>query len=126
MIGTAGIAASPSFAASPETIRAVMLHMGMNMWGDWHAPGEPVVPGRRYAKDEIFFTMPTMVAVILLLVFWEALFPVMIIALFFGVRYSFDGAGSAETANRVLNRAGDFANDVKNEFTGSNNSGSAN
>ena len=55
MIGTAGIAASPSFAASPETIRAVMLHMGMNMWGDWHAPGEPVVPGRRYAKDEIFF-----------------------------------------------------------------------
>ena len=76
--------------------------------------------------DEIFFTMPTMVAVILLLVFWEALFPVMIIALFFGVRYSFDGAGSAETANRVLNRAGDFANDVKNEFTGSNNSGSAN
>ena len=44
----------------------------------------------------------------------------MIIALFFGVRYSFDGAGSAETANRVLNRAGDFANDVRSEFTGTN------
>ena len=56
MIGSAGLAASPSFAASPEAIRAVMLHMGMNMWGDWHAPGEPVAPGRRYAKDEIFFT----------------------------------------------------------------------
>ena len=69
-------------------------------------------------KEETFFTMPTAVAALLLFIFWEALFPVMIIALFFGVQYSFEGAGSAETANRVLNRAGDFANDVKNEFTG--------
>lgn len=72
-------------------------------------------------KEETYFTMPTAVAALLLFIFWEALFPVMIIALFFGVRYSFEGAGSAETANRVLNRAGDFAIDVKNEFTGGDN-----
>ena len=56
MVGAAGIAAAPVFASAPESIRAVMLHMGMNMWGDWHAPGEPVAKGRRYAKDEIFFS----------------------------------------------------------------------
>ncbi|MBQ3098628.1 MAG: hypothetical protein IJC66_10780, partial [Kiritimatiellae bacterium] len=57
------LAAKPAFAASGnlfsgghEKIRAVMLHMGMNMWCDWHAPGEPVAKGRRYQNDEIFFS----------------------------------------------------------------------
>jgi hypothetical protein len=40
----------------------------------------------------------------------------MIIALFFGIRYSFDGTDSVKKANSILNRAGDFAEDVKSEF----------
>jgi hypothetical protein len=57
------LAAKPAFAASGnlfsgghEKIRAVMLHMGMNMWCDWRAPGEPVAKGRRYQHDEVFFS----------------------------------------------------------------------
>ena len=41
---------------------------------------------------------------------------VMIISLFFGVRYSFSGSMDSRTANRVLHKAGDFAQDIKDEF----------
>jgi hypothetical protein len=67
--------------------------------------------------EEIYFKMPTLVFVLLLLFFWEILAPVMVIALFFDIRYSFGGEKEAEKANFILNRAGDFANDVRSEFT---------
>lgn len=67
--------------------------------------------------DRIIFTMPTWVCALLLFFFWEVLFPVMVIVLFFGVRYSFEGERDAETANRILRKAGSFAEDVRNEFT---------
>ena len=66
--------------------------------------------------EENLITLPTILFVILLFFFWEILAPAMIIALFFGIRYSFDGEGGAETANSILHKAGDFAQDVKNEF----------
>ena len=69
--------------------------------------------------EEAVFTMPTIVFVLLLFFFWEILAPVMIIALFFGIRYSFEGEEEAEKANSILNKAGDFAQDVRSEFTGS-------
>ena len=40
----------------------------------------------------------------------------MIIALFFGVRYEFDGTESTKRANTVLNQAGEFADDLRDEF----------
>ena len=43
-------------APANEKIRGVLLHMGMNMWGEWLAPGEPKVEGRRYTRDEIYFS----------------------------------------------------------------------
>ena len=46
----------PAFAKKPDDIRAVLLHMGMNMWGEWLAPGEPKVEGKRYTRDEIYFS----------------------------------------------------------------------
>lgn len=67
--------------------------------------------------EEVYFKMPTLVFVLLLLFFWEILAPVMVIALFFDIRYSFGGEKEAEKANFILNRAGDFANDVRSEFT---------
>lgn len=45
-----------AFAAKPEEIRAVLLHMGKNMWGDWRLPDEPEEKdGRKYAADHIRF-----------------------------------------------------------------------
>lgn len=67
--------------------------------------------------EDIVFTMPTVVFVLLLFFFWEAILPIMLIALFFGVRYSFDGGDGADRANTILNKAGDFAEDVRSEFT---------
>ena len=49
-------AAMPAFAKTPEEIRAVLLHMGMNMWGEWRAPDDPKVEGKRYTRDEIYFS----------------------------------------------------------------------
>lgn len=66
--------------------------------------------------DERIITIPTLAFVLLLFFFWEALAPAMIIALFFGIRYSFEGEEGADTANSILHKAGDFAQDVKNEF----------
>ena len=50
------MAASPAFARNESEIRAVLLHMGWNMWGEWRAPGEPKVEGKRYTRDEIHFS----------------------------------------------------------------------
>ena len=68
--------------------------------------------------EDTIFTMPTIVFAILLFLLWEVLAPVMVIALFFGIRYSFEGEEEAKKANSILNKAGDFAQDVKSEFTG--------
>ena len=67
-------------------------------------------------KGETVLTMPTWVFAILLILFWEVLAPVMVIALFFEIRYSFEGDKDAETANNILKKAGNFAEDVRNEF----------
>ena len=53
---SAALAATTAFAARPDEIRAVLLHMGMNMWGEWRAEGEPKVDGKRYTRDEICFS----------------------------------------------------------------------
>ena len=67
--------------------------------------------------EDVVFQMHTILFALLLFFFWEILAPVMIIALFFGIRYSFEGEEEAEKANSILNKAGDFAQDVRSEFT---------
>jgi hypothetical protein len=57
-------------------------------------------------EDSIIFTMPRWVLVLLLFFFWEAIVPVMVIALFFKVNYSFDGAQNVKRANDILGKAG--------------------
>ena len=73
--------------------------------------------------EDTVFTMPTLIFALLLFFFWEVLAPVMVIALFFGVRYSFEGEEEAEKANSILHKAGDFEKKEKSEFT-KNESGS--
>ena len=68
-------------------------------------------------KEETFITMPTAVFALLMLFFWQLLIPVMVIALFFGVGYFFDGSQDTEKPNRFLDKASDFAEDARSEFT---------
>ena len=75
-------------------------------------------------KEETFITMPTVVFALLMLFFWQLLIPVMVIALFFGVGYFFDGSQDTEKPNRFLEKASDFAEDARSEFT-KDNPGSA-
>ena len=42
-------------AAKPDEIRAVLLHMGLNMWGDWRMAGEVAEEGRQYTPDHVRF-----------------------------------------------------------------------
>ena len=71
-------------------------------------------------KEETFITMPTVVFALLMLFFWQLLIPVMVIALFFGVGYFFDGSQDTEKPNRFLEKASDFAEDARSEFTKDN------
>ena len=75
-------------------------------------------------KEETFITMPTVVFALLMLFFWQLLIPVMVIALFFGVGYFFDGSQDTVKPNRFLDKASDFAEDARSEFT-KDNPGSA-
>ena len=67
-------------------------------------------------KDRLVFTMPTWVLALILFFVWEPVLAVMLISLFFGVRYSFSGSRESRTANRVMHKAGDFAQDIRDEF----------
>ena len=68
-------------------------------------------------KEQTIFTMPTWVAALILLIFWKPLLMIMILALFFGVRYSFDGLEEdTQAANEFLDKAGSFADDLGQEM----------
>lgn len=55
------------------------------------------------------FVMPSWSFALLMLFFWQALVPLMLISLFFNMRYFFDGDENVEAANEVLSKAGSFA-----------------
>ena len=55
------------------------------------------------------FVMPSWSFALLMFFFWQALVPLMLISLFFNMRYFFDGDENVEAANEVLEKAGSFA-----------------
>lgn len=63
------------------------------------------------------FTLPvTVFAILLLCSVWTILIA-MVVSLFFGVRYAFAGPNlGKDSINRVMDRAGDMAENVKGEF----------
>ena len=67
-------------------------------------------------EERTILSVPTVVFLIILLLSFEVLLPVMLISLFFDVRYSFTGAGNVNKPNDILDKAGNAANAVKNEF----------
>ena len=69
-------------------------------------------------NDNLLFQMPAWVFALILLFFWETVIPVMLISLFFGVRFSFTGEDDLSSANDFMEKAGDMADEVRNEFVG--------
>ena len=67
-------------------------------------------------KDEELFKMPAWAFLLILFFFWEPVIPIMIIALFFDVRYSFTGKDDLESANRFMDKVGSMADEVSSEF----------
>ena len=60
--------------------------------------------------------VPVYVLELLLLFFWKELLVIMVISLFFNVRYHFEGKDELVNANRFMNSASDMADRVKEEF----------
>lgn len=60
--------------------------------------------------------MPVWAFVLILLSMWEFTLLIMVIALFFGCRYSFCGKDDLSGINDVMDKAGNFADKVKEEY----------
>ena len=63
-------------------------------------------------KGEELFKIPAWAFVLILFFFWEPVIPVMIIALFFDVRYSFTGKDNLSSANEFMDKVGNMAEEV--------------
>ena len=69
---------------------------------------------------EQVFRLPLIAMLVILLFTWKILIPVMIIALFFGFRYSFEGKDELKDANKFMDTAGNVVESFKE---GWNNAG---
>ena len=67
-------------------------------------------------NEKTLFTMPSWVFALILFFSWKAAVPAMIIALFFGIRYAFEGDEDTTAANDFLSKAGSFADGVQSEL----------
>ena len=72
-----------------------------------------------YKNGECRLSLPVTVFVLLLLIGFWVILPLMIVALFFGFRFSFNGPElGKESVNSALGKATDVADNIKNEFKG--------
>ena len=67
-------------------------------------------------KGNEIFSLPAWIFALILLAAWKTAIPVMIVALFFGIRYSFSGPDDSSRVNHILDKVGNLADDVKEEF----------
>lgn len=67
-------------------------------------------------REELIFKVPVWVFVLLVIILWQLVLPVMIIALFFDVHYAFCGKDDLAGVNRVMEKASKMADKVKDEF----------
>ncbi len=68
-------------------------------------------------KDNLLFMMPAWVFALGLLFAWRFIIPAMLISLFFDVKFAFTGEDDLSDANKFMDKVGDMAEEVKNEFT---------
>ena len=69
-------------------------------------------------EQEMLFKMPAWLFALLLLISWKIVAPLMIVGLFFGLRYSFSGRDNLQKANDFMDKASNLAEDIKAEVTG--------
>lgn len=67
-------------------------------------------------NKEVKFKIPVLFFLILLIAFWRIALPVMVVLLFFGCRYSFYGKDDLAQVNKYMDKASDFAEQVKEKF----------
>ncbi len=67
-------------------------------------------------KEEEIFKVPVWALVLALLVAWKLLLIALVVSLFFGYHYSFCGKDDLENANKVMEKASEFAGKVKDEY----------
>jgi hypothetical protein len=67
-----------------------------------------------YHRGESVFCVPVIILILLLICFFWITLPVMVVALFFGCRYRFNGPDlGKESINRAMDSAADAAEDLK-------------
>lgn len=67
-------------------------------------------------NEKSLFVMPAWTLALILLFFWETVIPIMLISLFFGIKYSFTGNDDLSEVNSFMDKASDMADQVTNEF----------
>jgi len=63
-------------------------------------------------KEDTLFMMPAWVLALILLFAWKAVIPVMLIALLFKVRYTFEGTEDMSSANEFMDKVSSMAEEV--------------
>ena len=77
-------------------------------------------------NDSNVIRLPLIAAVVILFFSWRITIPVMLIALLFGFRYSFEGKDDLKQANAFMQSASSAAESLKEGFANSSNAGSKN
>lgn len=67
-------------------------------------------------EDKVILDIPICVFLIIVLFTWHVTLIAMVVALFFGCRYSFKGASEMKTANEVCDKVSEAAEKVKEEY----------
>ena len=68
-------------------------------------------------KGKEILRVPVSVLILLLIFFWKLVLPVLLVGLFLGFQYSFDGKDELKKANELMNSAGNMAEQLKKEFS---------
>ncbi len=77
-------------------------------------------------RDSNMIRLPLLAAVVILLFTWKVAIPVMLIALLFGFRYSFEGKDELKQANAFMESASNAAESLREGFTSSGKAASEN
>ena len=67
-------------------------------------------------NEETLFIMPAWAFALIMLFVWEPILVVILVSLFFQVRYSIEGKNDLKAANDFLNKVGNMAEEVAGEF----------
>ena len=69
-----------------------------------------------HRNEKKILSVPSLLLVVAMVFFWKILLILMVVSLFFNCRYSFEGHEHLEEANDAMQKAGDMADRMKQEF----------